>query len=117
MKTKAIKNPEIEKLSNFLNISLAKKALIIIIADCKIRYKGKTSKRFGPRDRMIMIKPDGSFIVDHEYGVESISSIVGNKCEIKMENNKLYILTSNKNSLESIEVEIRKGYLASCHIE
>ncbi|WP_414469248.1 hypothetical protein [Methanobacterium sp. ACI-7] len=116
MKTKSIKNPEITELSNFLDRSLSKKALIIIIADCKIRYNGKTNKKFESRERMIMIKPDGSLIIDHEYGLEPVSSIIGNKFEIKMENNKLYILASNKNSLESIEVEILKGYLASCHI-
>jgi RecB family endonuclease NucS len=114
MKTKTKESPENSELFDFINKSLAKRAFITLIAHCKIKFNGKTLES---RDRIIMIKPDGTFIVHDASNSEPLYSLPPkSKFQTKIENKIIYFNGYNENTLESIELEIYKAHLASCHI-
>lgn len=59
MKTKTKENPKTKESLKLINESLQKKKYLTIIAKCKLKNDEKSTK-----DRIIMIKPDGTLIVD-----------------------------------------------------
>ncbi|MGF7119179.1 RecB family endonuclease NucS [Methanobacterium oryzae] len=111
METKTIKNPQNRELYDFIDESLRKKAFLTLIAKCKIKYTGKTMNL---RDILIMIKPDGSFIIHHEYDFKPVASLPSHsKFQTKIMDNKIVISTIKSN--ESLELEIIRAYLVSSY--
>ncbi len=113
MHTKTKENPKTLELFDFINKSLSKRAFLTLIAECKIICSGKT---FKPKDRMIMIKPDYTLIVDDVTNLEPLCSLPPeSKFQTKIENEIIYFNGFNENTNESVLVEIYKAYLASYH--
>ena len=111
METKTIENPQTRELYDFIEESLNKKAFLTLIANCKIKYNGKT---MNPKDRLIMIKPDGSFIIHHEYDFKHVVSLHSHsEFQTKIMDNKIIINLIKSN--QSLEIEIIRAYLASSH--
>ena len=62
-----------------------------------------------------MIKPDYTLLVDDVNNLEPLCSLPPeSKFQIKIEQGIIYFKGFNENTTESIELEIYKGYLASC---
>lgn len=111
MKTKTIENPQTRELYDFINESLNKSTFLTLIANCKIKYNEKTTNS---RDRLIMIKPDGSFIIHHEYDFKPLASLSHHsKFQTKIMDNKIIVTAIKSNEL--LEIEIIRAYLASSH--
>lgn len=117
MKIKVKENPEPIELLDFINEALSKRAFIVIIACCKIRYRGRATSRLGSGDRTIIIKADGSFLIHQDHNLEPVNWQPPNcKFKARIEKNKVYICGIRRNPPESLEVEISKAHLASYHI-
>ena len=113
MKTKTKENPETHELFEFINKSLTKCAFITLIAKCRVICGKKT---FKPRDRIIMIKPDYSLIVDDVSKLEPLCSLPPeSKFQTKIENKILIFKGFNENTRESMEIKIYKAHLATYH--
>ncbi len=110
-------NPESSELLDFINEAISKRAFTIIIACCRIKYRGRATSRLGSGDRTIIIKTDGSFLVHQDYNLEPVNWQPPNcKFSTRMEDNKVYINGVRRNPPESLEVEICKTHMASYHI-
>lgn len=111
MKTKTIENPQNRELYDFIEKSLNKRVFLTLIANCKIKYTGKT---MNSKDRLIMIKPDGSFIIHHEHDFKPLASLPPHsKFRTKIMGDKIAITAIKSNKL--LEIEIIRAYLASNH--
>ncbi|MGB9937310.1 MAG: hypothetical protein ACPK7O_06280 [Methanobacterium sp.] len=55
MKIKVQQNPEIVELLDIINEALSKRAFLVIIACCRINYRGRATSRLGSGDRTIII--------------------------------------------------------------
>jgi len=117
MKIKVKQNPESEELISFLDEALSKRAFIIIISCCRIKYKGRATSKLGLGDRTIVIKSDGSFLVHQDRNLEPVNWQPPN-CKFKavINEGKVQITGFRRNPHESLEVEINKTYLASYHV-
>ncbi len=113
MKIKTKTNPEAEELHNFINKSLQRRAFLTLIAKCEIICNGKTFKL---KDRIIMVKPDKTLIVDDVINLEPLCSLPPNsKFQTKIEDNAILLKGYNENTTESVTVNIYKAHLATCH--
>ncbi len=117
MKIKVEQNPNNEELLDLINEALSKRAFLVIIACCRIKYRGRATSKLGSGDRTIIIKSDGSFLVHQDYNLEPVNWQPPNcNFKAKLEGDIIYITGIRRNPPESLEVEIHKAYMASYHI-
>lgn len=117
MKIRVKKNPECKELIDFLDEALSKRAFIVLIACCRIKYRGRATSKLGSGDRTILIKSDGSFLIHQHHNLEPVNWQPPNcKFQAIIKDNKAYIKGIRRNPQESLEVEINKTYLASYHV-
>jgi len=110
-------NPETSEILDFLNEAISKRAFTIIVACCRIKYRGRATSRLGSGDRTIIIKTDGSFLIHQDYNLEPVNWQPPNcKFKTRIEDDRVYICGVRRNPPESLEVEICKTHMASYHI-
>lgn len=117
MKIKIEQDPKNDELLDLINEAVSKRAFLVIIACCSIKYRGRATSRLGSGDRTIIIKSDGSFLVHQDYNLEPVNWQPPNcNFKAKLDGEVLYITGIRRNPSESLEVEIHKAYMASYHI-
>ena len=110
-------NPKSSDVFDFINEAISKRAFMIIVACCRIKYRGRATSRLGSGDRTIIIKADGSFLVHQDYNLEPVNWQPPNcKFQTRMDNDRVYICGVRRNPPESLEVEICKTHMVSYHI-
>ncbi len=111
------KNPENREVFDFINEAISKRAFTIIIACCRIKYRGRATSRLGSGDRTIIIKTDGSFLVHQDYNLEPVNWQPPNcKFKTRIEDGRVYICGVRRNPPESLEVEICRTHMVSYHV-
>ena len=114
---KSDENPKTEEVFDFINEAISKRAFMIIVACCRIKYRGRATSRLGSGDRTIIIKTDGSFLIHQDYNLEPVNWQPPNcKFKTRMENDRVYICGVRRNPPESLEVELCKTHMVSYHI-
>ncbi|HML04514.1 MAG TPA: endonuclease NucS [Methanobacterium sp.] len=117
MKIKVQQNPKNEELLELINEALSKRAFLVIIACCRIKYRGRATSKLGSGDRTIIIKSDGSFLVHQDYNLEPVNWQPPNcNFKAKIEDDFISITGVRRNPSELLEVEIHRAYMASYHI-
>jgi len=117
MKIKVQQNPKNEELLELINEALSKRAFLVIIACCRIKYRGRATSKLGSGDRTIIIKSDGSFLVHQDYNLEPVNWQPPNcNFKAKIEDDFISITGVRRNPPELLEVEIHRAYMASYHI-
>ena len=73
MKYKILEKPNCEDAYDLVQEALRKKATILIFACCKVNYEGRALSELNWGERIIMIKPDGAFLIHQEKKVEPVN--------------------------------------------
>ena len=73
MKYKILEKPECEKAYELVEEALRKRATITIFACCKVEYEGRALSQLNWGERIILIKPDGSFLIHQDKKVEPVN--------------------------------------------
>ena len=73
MKYKILENPECEKAYELVEEAMRKRATIIVFAFCKVEYEGRALSQLNWGERIILIKPDGSFLIHQDKKVEPVN--------------------------------------------
>ena len=72
MKYKILEKPSCDEAYDLVHEALRKKATILVFACCKVNYEGRAISELNWGERIIMIKPDGSFLIHQEKKVEPV---------------------------------------------
>ncbi len=62
-KVEAIERPSREEILRIINSALSSKSMLVIFARCRVHYDGRAKSELGSGDRIIMVKPDGAFLI------------------------------------------------------
>jgi RecB family endonuclease NucS len=109
LKYKLLETPSIDESFDLINDGLRKKATIIIFACCKVIYEGRAISQLDFGERIILIKPDGSFLIHQEKKVEPVNwQPPKSRSRVFIKNNKLSIESSRRSPKERLKVEIKK---------
>ena len=73
MKYKILENPSCEDSYSLIQEALRKKATIVIFAYCRVDYEGRALSELDWGERIILIKPDGAFLIHQEKKVEPVN--------------------------------------------
>ena len=68
-----IENPNYEETYELVEEGLRRKATIIINACCKVSYEGRAMSELDYGDRIIMMKPDGCFLIHQDNKVAPVN--------------------------------------------
>ena len=69
MKYKILEKPSCKDGYDLVQEALRKKATITIFACCKVSYEGRALSELNWGERIILIKPDGAFLIHQEKKV------------------------------------------------
>ncbi|MDR2545572.1 MAG: endonuclease NucS [Methanobrevibacter sp.] len=109
MKYKLLENPSVDESFDLINDGLRKKATIIMVACCKVIYEGRALSELDFGERIILIKPDGSFLIHQERKVEPVNwQPPKSRTRVLIKNNKIFIESFRRSPKERLEVEINK---------
>jgi RecB family endonuclease NucS len=112
-KFKLKENPDIEETKEILKYGLKKSAILIIAACCRVFYEGRAKSNLEYGDRVIIIKPDGSFLIHKGEKRNPVNwQPPGCAVKFKVKDDVLFIRSIRKNPKEILEVEISKTYMA-----
>jgi len=114
MKVEARVEPSREEIVKILNRALSSDAVITLFAYCRVFYDGRAKSELGPGDRVIIIKPDGSFLIHQKNKREPANwQPPGSVVSIVVEDGKIILKSVRRKPKETLEVELIKTYLVS----
>lgn len=117
MKLVEEKNPDTQRVLAIINEGLSKRAVITIMASCRVYYDGRAVSRLELGDRIIMIKSDGSFIIHQDRNLEPVNwQPPKTKVAAYIHQGMVKIKGVRRNPHETLEVEILNTHLASYFI-
>ena len=73
MKYRILEKPDSENAYDLVEEAMRKRATIIIFACCKVEYEGRALSQLNWGERIILIKPDGSFLIHQDKKVEPVN--------------------------------------------
>ena len=109
MKYKILEKPSCKDGYDLVQEALRKKATITIFACCKVSYEGRALSELNWGERIILIKPDGAFLIHQEKKVEPVNwQPPKSKAGICIKNNNLFLESHRRTPKELLTVEVRK---------
>lgn len=107
MKYKILETPTHEEAYKFVEEGLRKKVTLILFASCKINYEGRALSELNWGERIILIKPDGSFLVHQEKKVEPVNwQPPKSRTRTYLKDNTLYLESHRRTPKELLVVEL-----------
>ncbi len=117
MKLVEEKNPDMERVLEIITEGLTKRAVITIMASCRVFYDGRAISRLELGDRIIIIKADGSFIIHQDRNLEPVNwQPPKTKVSVDIHQGMVKIKGVRRNPHESLEVEILQTHMVSYFI-
>ena len=114
MKYKIIENPNYEETYELVEEGLRRKATIIINACCKVSYEGRAMSELDYGDRIIMMKPDGCFLIHQDNKVAPVNwQPPKSKPRAYIKNETLFLESYRRSPQERLEVKIKKTNFAT----
>ncbi len=112
-KVRAAINPSREELKHLIDSALSNEALLTIFARCKVYYDGRAKSELGSGDRVIIVKPDGAFLIHQNRKREPVNWQPPGSL-VSLEERNLPVLRSvRRKPKEVLEVELEEVYLVS----
>lgn len=114
MNYKTIEEPNTEETYDLIEAGLRKKAMITLFTYCKVEYEGRALSQLGYGERMILIKPDGSFLVHQDRKVEPVNwQPPKSKTRVFIRDGKVIIESNRRTPKERLEVLIEKTFIGT----
>ncbi|USH00388.1 endonuclease NucS [Thermococcus argininiproducens] len=114
MKVEAKLNPSRDDIVDLFSKGLSTEAIVTIFAHCRVFYDGRAKSELGPGDRVIIIKPDGSFLIHQKEKREPVNwQPPGSSVSLDVREDKLILRSVRRKPKEILEVELIDVYLFS----
>ncbi len=108
MKYKILEKPNCEDAYDLIEEALRKRATILIFACCKVNYEGRALSELNWGERIIMIKPDGAFLIHQEKKVEPVNwQPPKSRTRAYIKNDNLFLESHRRTPKELLTVEIK----------
>ena len=109
MKYKILEKPNFEDANNLINEALRKRATIIIYVCCRVEYEGRALSELDWGERIIMIKPDGAFLIHQEKKVDPVNwQPPKSKTKSYIQDGVLFLESRRRTPKELLTVEVKK---------
>ncbi len=110
-------NPTNLEATELINEAISKRAFMILVVCCKVKYEGRATSKLGFGERTVLIKGDGSFIIHQDRNLEPINwQPPRTKIGVKLEDDVIKIIGKRRKPKEQLELVIRNVHLISYHL-
>jgi len=117
MKFISSENPSSSETFQIIDDGLRKKAMVMIFACCKANYDGRARSRLGSGERMIILKPDGAFLIHQDRKLDPVNwQPPKSRSKVKMKEGVVYLESIRRAPEERLEVEIKKTHLVAYYL-
>lgn len=117
MKFISSENPSPSETFKLIDDGLRKRALVMIFACCKATYEGRARSRLGAGERVIMLKPDGAFLIHQDRKLDPVNwQPPKSRSKVKMKDGVVYLESIRRAPEELLEVEIKKAHLVTYYL-
>lgn len=108
---------KLSEVKRAVNEALDKKKLVILVGRCRVKYEGRAASKLSEGDRLLVIKPDGTFLVHQSTKMSAINyQGPGARITSAVKNRKLVVIARRRKPLtEIIEVEFSRVDYAGSH--
>jgi RecB family endonuclease NucS len=114
LKFKSVENPSFNESFELIDEGLRKKATIVIFACCKVVYEGRALSQLDFGERIILLKPDGSFLIHQERKADPVNwQPPKSRTRAIIKNKILFLESFRRSPREKLEVEIKKVHFAN----
>jgi len=111
-KFKVKENPSIKEIGEILEHGIKNNAILIITACCRVYYEGRAKSTLEYGDRVIIIKPDGSFLVHKDEKRNPVNwQPPGCKVKYGVKNDLILIKSIRTKPKEILDVEISQTHV------
>ncbi len=112
-KVEAVTNPSREELRRLVDSALSNEALLTIFARCRVHYDGRAKSELGSGDRVIIVKPDGAFLIHQNRKREPVNWQPPGSFVALEERDPPVLRSVRRKPREVLEVELEEVYLVS----
>ncbi|WP_457742541.1 endonuclease NucS [Thermococcus sp.] len=104
-------NPSPEEIKLLVDSAVSSEAILTIFARCRVHYDGRAKSELGPGDRVILVKPDGSFLIHQREKREPVNwQPPGSVVRLELLE-KPVLVSVRRKPRETLEVELEEVYL------
>ncbi|WP_029551045.1 endonuclease NucS [Thermococcus zilligii] len=104
-------NPSPEEIKLLVDSAISSEALLTIFAHCRVYYDGRAKSELGSGDRVIIVKPDGSFLIHQSKKREPVNwQPPGSVVHVELRE-KPVLVSVRRKPPETLEVELEEVYL------
>ncbi|WP_297469052.1 endonuclease NucS [Thermococcus sp.] len=104
-------NPSPEEIKLLLDSAISSEGMLTIFARCKVHYDGRAKSELGSGDRVIIVKPDGSFLIHQSRKREPVNwQPPGSVVRLELRE-KPVLVSVRRKPRETLEVELEEVYL------
>ena len=117
MKYKILENPNYEETYELIEEGLRKKATILLFACCRVSYEGRALSELDYGERIIMMKPDGCFLIHQDNKVDPVNwQPPKSRPRAYIKDEILFLESHRRSPPERLEVEVRKVHYANYNL-
>jgi len=104
-------NPSPEEIKLLVDSAVSSEGVLTIFARCRVHYDGRAKSELGPGDRVIIVKPDGSFLIHQKEKREPVNwQPPGSVVRLELRERPVLVSVRRK-PRETLEVELEEVYL------
>jgi len=85
-------------------------AMVTAQARCEVEYEGRTAGYLGPGDRVVMAKPDGTFLVHRPTNHKPVNWMPGGSVTARLSDGEAVLLARRTGPTERVEVRLLETY-------
>lgn len=105
-----------EEAARVVNKALEERRLCVLLGNCVIRYEGRAASKLSEGDRLVIIKPDGTFLVHQKNRMTAINyQGPGARVSVQTSPDAFFVKAERSKPLrETIEVRFNTVQFADC---
>ncbi|ASJ11322.1 hypothetical protein A3L12_04765 [Thermococcus sp. P6] len=97
-----------------MDSALSSEALLTVFARCRVYYDGRAKSELGSGDRIILVKPDGSFLVHQNRKREPVNwQPPGSVVTVLERDGRVILRSVRRKPRETLDVELERVYLVA----
>ncbi|NUN11971.1 endonuclease NucS [Candidatus Micrarchaeota archaeon] len=93
---------------------LAKQELVLVLGNCKVKYSGRAASKLSEGDRLLVVKPDGTFLVHQKSKMAAINYQGPGSVTSVFLDKLLVIKSERKKPVEFIEASFNSIKFVGC---
>jgi len=112
-KVKSVVNPSEKEVISLLEEGLMTRSVIVLLTRCRVHYDGRAKSELGSGDRVVILKPDGTFLVHQKEKREPVNwQPPGSFVTVEERDGVIVLRSVRRKPREVLEVELEEVYTA-----